>query len=343
MKIFAASATEVADTFLHAGYISAQPSAQVMEYPTLANTADTGTAVSLDEAFRLADQATAEAAMGVFPGMVESLGAAAPHLLGLAAVATLLALAARYARRLPARATAMASVLVLVACVEAPWEDIEPEETADPVTYTDALLNSVVKEGLMDHHFSDGDVGSLASIADNVALPADDLSADMQYVLTAYGLDGWGNEMVLEMPDEDHYEVVSAGPDGQLDTDDDVAETFDVADVYEVDRTFYLSRVAGVLWVTIRSGGEDSNSWGSDSYDHQGSLSGDETDGYCFDDKFYQMPITEDYLVNSYEPMMGDDGETDWAAVVAEIEAFYAGFVTESDPDPIVMQVFGQA
>ena len=341
MKIFAASATDAADTFLHAGYISAQPSAQILEYPTLADTANTGTAMSLDEAFRLAEPSTAEAAMGVFPGMVESLGAAAPHLLGLAALVAGVALIARYARRIPARATAMGAVVLLAACVEAPWEDIEPEETENPETYTSALLHSVVKEGLMDHHFTDGDVGSLADLADSVALPVDELSDAMAYVLETYGLDGWGNAMTLEAPDDDHYEVISAGPDGEPGTGDDISATFDVSDAYDVDRTFYLSRVAGVRWLAIRSGGESSNSWGEelDGYEHQSGDSGE----YCYDDKFYRVPITETFLVENYEMYWGSDEERDWAAVVAEIEAFYAGFATETDPDPIVMQVFGQA
>jgi hypothetical protein len=341
MKIFAASATEAADTFLHAGYISAQPSAQILEYPTLADTADTGTAMSLEEAFRLAAPATNEAAVGLVPGLVETLGLAAPHLLGLAALVAAVALLARYARQVPAKASAMGAVLVLAACVEAPWEDIEPEETENPETYTSALLHTVVKEGLMDHHFTDGDVGSLADLADSVALPVDDLSESMAYVLETYGLDGWGNEMTLEAPDEDHYEVVSAGPDGQPDTGDDISATFDVSDAYDVDRTFYLSRVAGVLWLTIRSGGESSNSWGEelDGASHQSGDSGE----YCFDEKFYRVPLTETFLVENYEMYWGDDEERDWAAVVAELETFYAGFATETDPDPIVMQVFDQA
>lgn len=193
----------------------------------------------------------------------------------------------------------------------------------------------------MDHHFTDGEVGSLAELADSVALPVDEPSDAMAYVLETYGLDGWGNEMTLEVPDEDHYDVISAGPDGEPDTEDDVSATFDVSDAYEVDRTFYLSREADVLRLAIRSGGESSNSW-SDSlggYEHQSGDSG----GYCFDEKFYCVPITETFLVENYEMFWGSDEERDWAAVVAEIEAFYAGFVTETDPDPIVMQVFEQA
>jgi len=339
MRVFATSVQQAADTFLHAGYISAQPPAMAMEYPTLTDTTHTGYAVSVEQAFRLADTAGAESAMSA--GLVEMLGGAAPHLLGATGVAAGLWLLWRLSSRVvvPTRVPAMAAMMVGLwvfgACVTAPWEDIIPEDVADPDVYTTALLHSVVKEGISAHHFEDGTVDNLEAIAGHVALPVDQMSEDVQYVLDTYGLDGWGNEMELSIPEEDHYALTSAGADGEFDTDDDLVAEFDVSDMYELDRTYYLSQQGGTLWLFIRADGEASNSWQSDS------LSGGEEGEYRFDERFYGIPLTEEYLTSgaeSYGP--GSHEGTDWEAVVAEIEAFYATFITGTDPNPVVVQVF---
>ena len=338
MHVFASSVQQAADTFLHAGYISAQPPAMAMEYPTLLDTANTGYAVSIEQAFQLAESGGAESAMTA--GLVEMLGGAAPHLLGATGLAAGLWLLWRLSSRVivptrvPAMAVMMVGLWVFGACVTAPWEDIVPEDVADPDVYTTALLHSVVKEGISAHHFEDGTVDNLSAIADHVALPVDQASESVQYALDTYGLDGWGNEMELSIPEEDIYALTSAGADGEFDTDDDLIAEFDVTDMFELDRNYYLTQQDDALWLYIRADGEASNSWQTDS------LSGEEG-GYRFDERFYGIPLTEEYLTSgaeSYGP--GAHEGTDWAVVVAEIEAFYATFITESDPNPVVVQVF---
>ena len=140
--------------------------------------------------------------------------------------------------------------------------------------------------------------------------------------------------MELSIPEEDIYALTSAGADGEFDTDDDLIAEFDVTDMFELDRNYYLTQQDDALWLYIRADGEASNSWQTDS------LSGEEG-GYRFDERFYGIPLTEEYLTSgaeSYGP--GAHEGTDWAVVVAEIEAFYATFITESDPNPVVVQVF---
>jgi hypothetical protein len=80
MHIFGTSIRQTADTFLHAGYLSASPGPPDVAgtYPLFQDTADTGYAASLDTALRLADSELAQQAATAAPGFLAGLGPMGP-------------------------------------------------------------------------------------------------------------------------------------------------------------------------------------------------------------------------------------------------------------------------
>lgn len=220
---------------------------------------------------------------------------------------------------------------LFVACVENPWNNVDPEDYEDPDTATLVLMHSLLKEGLAVHHWDVGQVHNLASIEDQVAIPTKNLDEGLDYALASYGRDGWGHDFVLEGGQDGAYTVTSSGPDGELETDDDVHMDLDASDVYDHNRTFYLTRRDGALWVVIRANAELSNSWDSESYGTEGE--------YLVGEAFYGIPLSVEYL-EANAGMAGHDTEQDWGAVIGELTAFYEGFATEANPDPIVVQIF---
>ncbi len=340
MQIFAGSVRQAADTFLHAGYISAQPSSMAMEYPPFQDTTDTGFAVSVDAAFRLSETAGADAAMSGWLGLGGGLGAAVvPALAVVSAVAAFVLLLRMARTHTPARAavalalTGALSVGTLGACVGVPWDDVEPEDFDDPTVATVVLMYSVVKEALLIHHSDQGSASSIAALEEFVALPVAEPSDGVAYALATYGRDGWANELELEKKSDQVYLVSSGGEDGSVDGAGDLSAEVDVEDVYGPNRTYYLKQDGDDLWLYIRAMPE---AWGSNELD---GVSGEA--GYAFDDQFYAVPVDAEYLAES-ELSHGsfEEGEQDWPAIVAAIEAFYAGFVTVEDPEPLVVQIF---
>lgn len=341
MQIFAGSVRQAADTFLHAGYISAQPSSMALEYPPLLDTTDTGYAVSLDAAFRLSETAGADAAMtgwlAGWEGLIPALLPAMAALTTAIAAVLLLRMASDRARATARGFVAVAltgalSVGTLGACVGVPWEDVDPEDFDDPRVATVVLMYSVVKEALLIHHSEVGPAGSLAAVEDSVALPVAEPTDGVAYALAAYGRDGWANELQLEDEAEGIYLISSGGEDGSVGGTDDLALQVDVADVYGPNRTYYLKRDGDTLWLYIRAMPE---AWGSNELDG----AGDEA-GYVFDDQFYAVPMTVEYLEQAWMSHDSFEVEIDWPTTVEAIESFYAGFVTQEDPEPLVVQIF---
>jgi hypothetical protein len=331
MHLFASSVSQAAETFLHAGYISAQPPAMAMEYPMLQDTADTGYAVTLENALQLSETASQQAAIAAGPVWFETFSAALPAVAGVAAVAALAALALRHGPRWiprPAAAlgTAVLALGVMVACVGNPWEDVPPADFEDPDSANLVLMHSLVKEGVVVHHHDIGTVTSLATIESQIALPVDDPTEAQQYALDAYGRDGWGNDFAFSSLGDGVYEVSSAGPDGELETDDDVLLEIDSGDVANDLRTYYLVQQSDALWVFIRTPPESySNQWDSGSEGQP-----------AFDDTFFGIPLTVEFLEGN--ELSGDSGSGDWATAIAEIQAFYDSLATADDP--VVVQIY---
>lgn len=335
MQLFASSVTQAAETFLHAGYISAQPPAMAMEYPMLQDTADTGYAVTLEGALRLSEAASQQAAVTAGPVWFETLGGALPAVAGAVGIAALAWWAIRHRpawmpRPVPALGTLALAVGLMVACVGNPWQDVPPEDFEDPDAATELLMQALVADTVVAHHGDAGTVTGLGQLDGEVGLPVDELSDAQQYAIDSYGRDGWGNDFAFTHLGEGQYELTSAGPDGELDTDDDVVLAIDATDIAPDQRTYYLLERDGDLWLFIRNPPASlSNEWDSAA---EGEV--------AFDDRFFGIPLTEEFL-GQHEDSYGELSGTDWATALAEIRAFYDSMTTTDDP--VVVQIYDRA
>ncbi len=344
MKIFGASLTDAADTYLHAGYISAapQPTDILGEYPTLWDTANTGYAVSVESALRLADSSAGEA-MTVAAAGGPGIGSWAA-LLGVAAAGAVgWSLADRWTpdgwRPAVVRAAvgppALLAVLLAGACL-APWHDLDPRDYADPEAATKVILGAVVRDALMVKGQSGPLPTGLAGLQDHVALPGALESDGVAYALQSYGWDGWARD--IEYDRGSTTTLTSAGADGETGTADDLSYEFEATDVYMANRAYYLVRTDGDIWITIRlepdREANTSDTWGSSAL-----AGGSESKGGGAAE-FDAVPLTVEVL----EEYFGEWGEEDHdaEALVAEITALYETHATQDDPDPVVVQLFAE-
>ncbi len=345
MKIFSTSIESAADAFLHAGYVSAAPSPTDIygEYNTLWATGDTGYATSLDGALTLADTAVADSAMTGWASFGVGLAEAAPALLGVTALAGLLWMALRPAARgqlgrspVPAGALSLglASTLLFAACM-APWHNLDPRQYENPEDATAVLMFGVVRDGLMAHQQDVGKASSLTGIRNHVALPLPILDEGPDYALQAYGLDGWGREMVFGVDGSSDYTLTSAGADGEEGTADDMEMVFDAGDLGEDERTFYLMRAGGELHVAVRQEPERNSNDGSYSGNTQAGMDSDSWGDGDFD----SLPLTVE-SIEEYFTEWDMGSEMDVEQTIASITDFYETFATDDDPDPIVVQIF---
>lgn len=256
MQLIGASLVETVDSFLHAGYISAYP--RPLEPDAYPPGSGEGTSavlnVQLDlvEALRLGAPAT-DTGDGVdtSAAVIFGGGGGTELLLGALTLTGIAFLVYLMRRQLGERRTALApacstmALLLLMSAgihcgdneqvslpTEAPWQGITPQDYAHPDQATLAILHGIIGPALANIGTN---VETLANLRDEVALPSGDPSEGEAYALTAYGIDGFGNEFDLEIhekADVDEqpyrgYTVTSAGPDGVFDTDDDIFADFD--------------------------------------------------------------------------------------------------------------------
>jgi len=352
MNIFGASIHQAADTFLHAGYISASPHEPDVgnSYPMFQDLTDTGLTASLNEALQVAEPETADAAMVWGAGLTESLAGIGPVALGAAAVAGVAWLAMRtpVGRWLPAKATALApglAAVVLAGACLAPWHNLEPRDYVNPELANVVVMNSLLRDGLVvydDEH--DSKAMSMAAIQDHVALPVLDPTEGQEYALQAYGWDGWARSFDFA-PDNMEYVVTSAGPDGDLDTDDDISATFVRQDTLGHAGTYYLARRDGTLYLATRRhlvGGIEGPAGAlADSYD--GGELGEWVELPGNEGLYYAIPLTVEFLedhVWAFDPEYGE-AEHSAADAVTAVEALYESHATDDDPDPVVVQIYG--
>jgi hypothetical protein len=231
MKILAASIARAADSFLHAGYISAYPRPlNEYSYPDSLPVEQLDVAESLRlQGETLASGATADPVSPIF---------AWHNLTTVALVAAafgLLALLYLHRRRFAgllqpagawAAATMMMGLVLLARCggeeleplpTEAPWKGVVIQKYQDPEAATKVLLHGIIAEALAS---MDREITTLPNIQNEVSLPAAQLTRGQQYALKTYGIDGWGRELRLD-PTDEGYTVTSAGADGQFGTSDD--------------------------------------------------------------------------------------------------------------------------
>jgi len=231
MKILAGSLQSAADTFLHAGYISAYPRPY---YPHAYGYDSPKIELDLMEALRLKGEVLASGALpdGVAVTAQAAVhgGWSAPQLLaaglGLVGLGLAFKLRREWRHALLPMLASVALLIISPACGEKeeplptvpPWQGKQAQIYENPELATKALLHGVVADALSN---IGRDVTSLANIQNEVGLPLAAPGKGMEYALTHYGLDGWGKEMQLTKV-SGKYQVASAGKDGKFGTTDDL-------------------------------------------------------------------------------------------------------------------------
>ena len=249
MKLIGASITENIDTFLHAGYISAYPRPiEPSAYPVGSEETVAEKIIELDiqSALQLGHAAGDGGVADASSGIVHHSAGTGNLLIGLLTLTGFLVL--YYLARKPSSAAILRPVLgawavcaMLLAvshCKEndtlptdPPWEGEAVREYLHPETATLAILHGIIRPAIVNIGQR---VDVLANIQNEVGLPAKSLTEGEQYALRTYGLDGWGNPFslsLIEKKDADEhtywgYTVTSPGPDGTMDTDDDISAAF---------------------------------------------------------------------------------------------------------------------
>jgi hypothetical protein len=251
MKILASSIQQAADTFLHAGYISAYPRTL---YSYSYGQGSPRMELDVAEALRLQGETLAAGTGGevtVAAAAVSSSGGWPTMLAGAAALAGAVALlywlrtrwrGPALRRALSYGAVAMMALAVVggVHCgpeplpTDQPWKDVALKSYADPAAATRVLLHGVIADGIEN---VGQPIDMLENIQNEVGLPAATLTTGQAYALKTYGMDGWGKAFRLS-EGGGKYTVTSAGADGAFDTSDDLS----VSVVQSEDKTWDANR-----------------------------------------------------------------------------------------------------
>lgn len=129
-----------------------------------------------------------------------------------------------------------------------PWEGAELRDYENPELATLVLIHGIITPAIVN---VGQPIANLANIQNEVGLPTQELTEGEAYAVQNYGLDGWGREMELTVL-SGSYIVTSAGPDGELETADDIEVTVTQTNNSEFDyerSAFFLRRVDGDLHV----------------------------------------------------------------------------------------------
>lgn len=277
MEILNASMSEIADTFLHPGYMSAyvevtQPGSLTAEIIPV----DKEPIVQMDMGV----------ALRLTPAMRDAMGSAtAPRPPGptvpplpwvtLLVVALALSRGNRFrrerhrSRRRP-QLLAVAAAIALVAVVACD-ADLEPDSAAapsaasrstpvptgsaserntdpripfeNPRAATEAILNGVIADAIACSPAEE--ITSLAGVRSQVGLPVAYKTPGMRWAIANYGDDGWGRPFRFRELAKGRFEVTSAAEDGEFGTADDISLEMGRADAFTWPkqlRAYYLRR-----------------------------------------------------------------------------------------------------
>jgi hypothetical protein len=289
MHIFNASLDEIADTFLHPGYMSAYAEVTV---PGPMNAAiipvDKEPVVQIDMAYALRltrdlDQAIGalsapprhELAFGWLGLLAVGLALSPGHRLsrffrrlptaslvlgGLAALALVIAAACAEDARVPGARLGLAARPSPSARQSAPRLDAVPSAPfEDPRAATEAILNGIVADAVACSRASE--ITSLASVSEQVGLPGSYRTAGMRWAVANYQDDGWGRRFRLRALGKDRFQVSSAAEDGVFETQDDIALEMRRAGAFDWPqriRAYYLRREGDEVGVSFHRCGNTS-------------------------------------------------------------------------------------
>jgi len=288
MEIFNASIAEVADTFLHPGYMSAYVEVTAPASMTAAIVPvdkepvlqmDMSHALKLTEALReptgvvSGSMAPPVDGFPVFPVFAVLLVATA------ALLTVWMAHALRMNRGSPRLLGVLASAVLLAAGAcgqESPPEGTGPPGSASaprvsravemapdvpfahPRLATQAILHGLISDALACSLAPE--IESLATVRAQVGLPGQNKTAGMRWAVANFEDDGWGRPFRFRALAKDRFEVTSAAEDGAFDTGDDISLEVRRAGSYSWPsqlRGFFLRRERGDVGVSFHRCGPE--------------------------------------------------------------------------------------
>ena len=257
MKILASSIQQAADTFLHAGYISAYPRTL---YSYGYGNSSPKMELDVAEALRLQGETLAAVTTSdptMAAAAVTSSGGWPTMLAGVAAIAGAVALIYWLRAHWPGpalrRAVSYGAVAVMALAVvggvhcrpeplptDQPWKDVALKSYADPAAATVLLLHGVIADGIEN---VGQPIDMLENIQNEIGLPLATLTRGQAYALKTYGIDGWGKAFRLTEAGG-KYTVTSAGADGAFDSSDDLSVSVVQSEdsTWDSDRKTYFVR-----------------------------------------------------------------------------------------------------
>jgi hypothetical protein len=285
MEIFNASIAEVADTFLHPGYMSAYVEVTAPVSMTAAIVpvdkepvmqVDMAQALKLTEALR-------EPAGVVSGSMAPPVDGFPVFAVVLVATAALLAVWMAHALRMHRGSPRLLGVLASAAllAVGACGQESPPEGTgppgsasaprvsravemapdvpfADPRLATQAILHGLISDALACSLAPE--IESLATVRAQIGLPGANKTAGMRWAVANFEDDGWGRRFRFRVLAKDRFEVTSAAEDGAFDTGDDISLEVRRAGSYTWPsqlRGFFLRRDRGDVGISFHRCGPE--------------------------------------------------------------------------------------
>jgi hypothetical protein len=288
MEILNASLRDMADTFLHPGYMSAYVEVTAPVAMTAAVVpVDKEPVLQDDMAKALLLTESLRDPVGVAPAPAQQQGASPTFpWVGFVVLVVALLTAERLARRarplrraprLLSAVTALALVVVGACGQGSTPETIAPEKPPadqardgpthedkhfapyeDPRQATIAILNGIVADALACSRARD--ITSLADVSRQVGLPFTNKTGGMRYAIANFADDGWGRPFRFRAEAKTRFEVTSAGDDAVFDTTDDI--TLNVTKPGQYDwpsklRAFYLRRERSDVGVSFHRCGPE--------------------------------------------------------------------------------------
>lgn len=285
MEIFNASIAEVADTFLHPGYMSAYVEVTAPVSMTAAIVpVDKEPVLQLDMAQALKlTEALREPSWAVSGSTAPPVDGFPAFAVLLVATAALLAAWMAHALRMHRGSCRLLGVLASAAlfAVGACGREAAPDATgppgsasaprvsrgvemapdvpfAHPRLATQALLHGLISDALACSLAPE--IESLATVRTQVGLPGQNKSAGMRWAVANFEDDGWGRPFRFRALGKDRFEVTSAAEDGAFDTGDDISLEVQRAGTYRWPsqlRGFFLRRERGDVGVSFHRCGPE--------------------------------------------------------------------------------------
>lgn len=201
----------------------------------------------------------------------------------------------------------------------------------------------ILREALVVHHRTLAQPQQLGELAEQLALPLGEYSEGLTMALADFEADAWGQELDYLNNENGEFDggpywVGSAGDDGLFDTMDDVdlfIEGYELADTYDfgqLQKVYYLKRRGDDLWMYTRilpdSPADPDGEWGNSD------------PGETLYENYRGVPLDADFQSYWWTVAGYPDPEPDWQANIAALESVYETFVTDEDPEPLVIQIF---